>query len=75
MCCSPWGLKESNMTERLTVGLGLGSTRRVESPLVGGGGGVGNSFLRHPRRAEEEAREDKSVLPKTGGRGGGFPSG
>ena len=58
-----------------TVGLGMGSTRRVESPLVGGGGGVGNSLLLHPRRAEEEAREDKSVLPKTGGRGGGFPSG
>lgn len=54
-----------------TVGLGLENTRRVESPLAGGGGGVGNSLLLHPRRAEEEAREDKSVLPKAGGRGVG----
>ena len=32
---------------------------------------MGNSLLLHPRRAEEEAREDKSVLPKAGGRGVG----
>lgn len=46
-----------------------------ESPWLGAGVGVGNSLLLHPRRAEEEAREDKSVLPKAGGRGVGVSSG
>lgn len=50
---------------------GWGVQGELRAPWLGAGwGGVGNSLLWHPRRAEEEAREDKSVLPKTGGLAG-----